>query len=390
MGRIRLALDPLIEAVDTLLRTPGDVTEGATHVRDAMNLKRMMTIVVLALGPCTLFAMWNTGHEAHLAIAAAGAALPGWRTDLFLWLGLGFEPQNLLACFVHGALFYVPLLAVTFGVGIGIEWVFAAVRGHAISEGFFVTGFLFPLILPAGIPLWQAGLGIAFGVILGKEVFGGTGMNFLNPALASRAFLFFAYPAWISGDVWIPAELPDALSGATPLTVLAAGGELVDTPWVDAFLGLTPGSMGETSALLCLVGAAVLLATRVASWRTMSGIVLGTLVVSWLLNQAPSESNPMMALSFGWHVVLGGWAFGTVFMATDPVTSSFTARGQWLHGAAIGGLVVLIRCVNPAYPEGMMLAILFMNLFAPLIDHYVVRSAIRRRARRQLRGEVAA
>ncbi len=383
MGRIRHVLEPMIEAVDTLLRTPSDVTSGTTHVRDGMNLKRMMVIVVLALLPCTLFALWNTGWQAHLAIAGGASPLPGWRTDLFAALGFSASSGDLLSCFVHGALYYLPLLVVTFAVGIGIEFLFATVRGHAISEGFFVTGFLFPLIVPASLPLWQMALGVGFGVLIGKEVFGGTGMNFLNPALTGRAFLFFAYPAWISGEVWVPASLPDGYSGATALATLAEGGDLSTLSWMDAFLGLTTGSMGETSTLLCLIGAVVLIATRVGSWRTMAGVVGGTFTLVWLLNQAPSDSNPMFALPFAWHVVLGGWAFGAVFMATDPVSSAFTATGQWFYGFGIGALAILIRCVNPAYPEGMMLAILFMNIFAPLIDHYVVRASIERRARRR-------
>ena len=301
-------------------------------------------------------------------------------------MGLGFDHTNPLLCAIHGAFYFLPVLVVAFVAGIGTEVVFAKVRGHEVNEGFFVTGLLIPLILPPAIPLWQVAVGTVFGVVFAKEVFGGTGMNFMNPALVIRAFLFFAYPADISGDrPWIAASFTeiDTFSGATWLSRAAATpGALEQASWMRSFLGLVPGSMGETSALACLVGAALVVATGVASWRTMAGVTLGTLAMATLLNVIGSETNPMFAVPFHWHVVLGGWAIGTVFMATDPVTSAFTDTGKWWYGLGIGVLCVLIRVVNPAYPEGVMLAILFMNMLAPLIDHFVVRANVRRRTAR--------
>jgi Na+-transporting NADH:ubiquinone oxidoreductase subunit B len=284
-------------------------------------------------------------------------------------------------------LYFLPLLIVTAAVGGNIEALTAILRKHEINEGFLVTMFLFPLSLPATMPLWQAGMGIAFAVLFGKEVFGGTGMNFLNPALTGRAFLFFAYPAQISGNIWVAADFTDAdgVSGATWLGEAAARSDaLAQVDWWDAFWGFIPGSLGETSTFACLLGAALLIATRIGSWRTMLGVTIGTVACSLLLNQFSSMSeNPMLAMPFYWHMVLGGWAFGMVFMATDPVSSAFTLKGQLAYGFGIGVLVVLIRCVNPAYPEGMMLAILFMNMFAPLADHFVVQGNIKRRLARQ-------
>jgi Na+-transporting NADH:ubiquinone oxidoreductase subunit B len=291
---------------------------------------------------------------------------------------------------VHGALYFFPVLLVTFAVGGAWEVLFAIVRKHEVNEGFFVTGMLFPLILPPAIPLWQVALGISFGVVIGKEVFGGTGMNILNPALAARAFLFFAYPAEISGDaVWIAAVTrADGVSGATWLARTAVEGKaaLVGgvTSW-DAFIGLKPGSMGETSVLACLVGAALLILTGVGSWRIMGSVAAGTIAMTLFLNGVGSATNPSFDVPFWWHFLLGGWAFGTVFMATDPVSAPASTTGAYVYGFLIGVLVVLIRVVNPAYPEGMMLAILLMNVFAPLIDHFVVRANIKRRMARYAR-----
>jgi len=378
-------LHPLYEAIDTLFYSPATVTRNASHVRDALDLKRMMGIVVFALIPCILMAMYNSGYQANLAIAEKGLQPIGWRTDIVEWLGVGFSPNNILACFIHGALYFLPVLTVTFAVGGTIEVIFALVRRHEVNEGFFVTGPLFALILPASIPLWQVALGIAFGVIIGKEVFGGTGMNILNPALTARAFLFFAYPAQISGDlVWVAA---DGFSGATMMAQASAGGikALLNSgwDWMDAFLGFIPGSMGETSALACLLGAFLLIITRIGSWRIMLGIVIGTITTSLMLNAlAGKVGNPYFEVPFWWHFVLGGWAFGTVFMATDPVSAPFTDKGRWVYGILIGFMVVLIRVVNPAYPEGMMLAILFMNVFSATIDHVVVQKNIKRRLAR--------
>jgi len=378
---------PLYEALDTFLFTPGRVTRGAAHVRDALDLKRMMFTVVIALIPCVLMAMYNTGYQAHLAISQGAAPLDRWQTEVMQAFGLAFDPNNALACLVHGALYYLPVVFVTLLVGGNCEALFAVVRRHEINEGFLVTWMLFPLILPPTIPLWQVAVGIAFGVIIGKEIFGGTGMNILNPALASRAFLFFAYPAEISGDkVWIAAQTgADGVSGASWLAQAALEGPaalMQGVDWWDAFLGFVPGSMGETSTLACLFGAAVLILTGVGSWRTMAAVTAGTFAASWMLTSIGSETNPMFNVPFYWHVVLGGWAFGMVFMATEPVTSAHSDTGKWVYGFLIGLLAILIRVVNPAYPEGMMLAILFMNLFAPLIDHFVVEANMKRRRAR--------
>ena len=384
-------LYPLYEANDTFLFTPGEVTKGASHVRDGLDLKRMMMTVVIALAGCVYMAMYNTGYQAHLAIAGGAAPLDTWQTAAMD--GLSFSPDNLWACLVHGALYYVPVLLVTFAVGGAWEVLFAAVRKHPVTEGFLVTGMLFPLILPPAIPLWQVAIGISFGVVIGKEIFGGTGMNILNPALTARAFLFFAYPAEITGDaVWIAAATgADGVSGATSLAELASateagGGALTQVmqglDWWDAFLGVMPGSMGETSALACLAGALVLIVTGIGSWRIMGSVVVGTAAAAWLLNGVGSDTNPFFQVSPAWHFVLGGWAFGTVYMATDPVSAPASNQGQYAYGLLIGVLTVLIRVVNPAYPEGMMLAILFMNLFAPVLDHFVVRANVRRRKAR--------
>ncbi|NKB88351.1 MAG: NADH:ubiquinone reductase (Na(+)-transporting) subunit B [Acidobacteria bacterium] len=377
----------LFEAQDTFLFTPGETTRTTSHVRDAIDMKRLMSTVVVALLGCVYMAMYNTGYQANLAISRGAAALDNWQTTAFQSLGFAFDPSDLLACIVHGALYYLPVLIVTLAVGGAWEALFAIVRGHEINEGFLVTWMLFPLVLPPAIPLWQVALGISFGVVIGKEIFGGTGKNIFNPALMSRAFLFFAYPVFISGDrVWIAAQTTtDGVSGATWLARAAEGGQAVFEPgisWWDAFMGYMPGSMGETSALACLVGAAVLLITGIGSWRVMTGVVLGSVVMSMVLNAVGSTTNPFFDVPFYWHFVLGGWAFGAVFMATDPVSSAHTNTGRWIYGFLIGVFAIIIRVVNPAYPEGMMLAILLMNVFAATIDYYVVRANIKRRSAR--------
>jgi Na+-transporting NADH:ubiquinone oxidoreductase subunit B len=285
---------------------------------------------------------------------------------------------------VYGAMFYVPIYMVVFVVGGLWEVAIATIRGHEVNEGFFVTSILFSLIVPASLPLWQAALGISFGVVIGKEIFGGTGKNFLNPALTGRAFLFFAYPAEISGDaVWTAV---DGFSGATPLGIAALQGmEGVTTTgftWMDAFLGKMQGSVGETSTLAIFMGGAILLITRIASWRIMVGVMLGMIATTLMFNSLGSDTNPMFSMPWYWHLVLGGFAFGMVYMATDPVSAAMTDTGKWWYGALIGVMCVLIRVVNPAFPEGMMLAILFANLFAPLIDWQVVRSNVKRRLAR--------
>ncbi len=380
---------PLYEALDTILYSPGTPTRAASHVRDGVDLKRIMITVVVAMVPAIAMAMYNTGFQAHHAITKGAAPLDSWQTNLFTLLGGQFDPTNIAFCVLHGALYFLPSLLVTFLVGGNIEVLSAILRKHDINEGFLVTGVLLPLTLPPNMPLWQVGLGIAFGVVFGKEVFGGTGMNFLNPALTARAFLFFAYPAHISGDkVWVAADFTgvstDAVTGATWLSKAALEGNaaLANANWMDAFLGFVPGSMGETSAAACFLGAIILILTRVASWRIMLGVTVGTFAMTTLLNSLSSGTNPFMQVPFIWHIVLGGWALGTVFMATDPVSAAFTNTGRFVYGFFIGVLVILVRVINPAYPEGMMLAILFMNLFSPLIDHFVIRGNIKRRIAR--------
>jgi len=373
----------IYEMVDTFLYTPKEVTSGTTHVRDAIDLKRIMTYVFIAALPCVMMAMWNTGHMANMAMADLSM------TSLDTWRGLvtnlvGYNPDSLLANIVHGAMYYVPIYVVTVLVGGIWEVLFAIVRGHEVNEGFFVTSMLFSLTVPATIPLWQVAIGISFGVVIGKEVFGGTGKNFLNPALTARAFLFFAYPAQMSGDaIWTAV---DGFSGATALGMAAAGGISAVTAsgitWMDAFLGTIQGSIGETSTLACLIGATFLLYTRIASYRIMLGVLAGMIVTSTLFNFIGSETNPMFATPWYWHAVLGGFAFGAIYMATDPVSAAMTNTGRWVYGLLIGLMVVLIRVVNPAFPEGMMLAILFANMFAPLIDYFVVQSNIKRREKR--------
>ncbi|MCH2170561.1 NADH:ubiquinone reductase (Na(+)-transporting) subunit B [Myxococcota bacterium] len=384
-GRLE-KLYPLWEAHDTAMFTPGQVTRTAPHVRDGIDMKRMMITVVVALGPCIVFAIYNTGYQALRAISMGATPLDTWQTFLYEALALSFDPSNPLLCTIYGALYFLPILIAGLLVGAVVEIGGAIIRGHEVNEGFLVTGMLLPLTLPPTIPLWQVMMGMAFGLIFGKEVFGGTGMNFLNPALTARAFIFFAYPAYMSGDrPWIAAEFVnvDSFSGATWLAQAAATpGALEGANWTQSFLGFIPGSMGETSALCALFGLAVLLLTRIGSWQTISGVALGTIVLSAMLNAIGSDSNPMFEIPFWWHMVLGGWAFGTVFMATDPVSSAFTSLGKFAYGLGIGGLVILIRVVNPAYPEGMMLAILFMNMFAPLLDYFVVRANINRRLAR--------
>ena len=385
-GRLE-RLYPLWEAQDTFLYTPGEVTRSAPHVRDALDMKRLMTTVIIALLGCIYMALYNTGYQAHLAIAAGAAPLDVWQTHAMESMGLLFAPDDWWACLVHGALYFVPVLVVTFAVGGLWEALFATIRGHEINEGFLVTGMLLPLTLPATIPLWQVALGVSFGVVVGKEIFGGTGMNVLNPALTARAFLFFAYPAQMSGDaIWIAAgTAPDGVSGATVLALATESGMDGVTGALDvwqAFLGLMPGSMGETSVLACLAGAAVLIVTGIGSWRIMLSVAAGTVGTALLLNAVGSTTNQFFDVTPLWHILAGGWAFGAVYMATDPVSGPSIPGGHYVYGFLIGLLAVLIRVVNPAYPEGMMLAILFMNLFAPLIDYVAVRANVRRRRAR--------
>ncbi|GAA4472544.1 NADH:ubiquinone reductase (Na(+)-transporting) subunit B [Novipirellula rosea] len=413
-GALEIAY-PVYEALDTFLYTPGEVAKGQTHVRDAIDLKRMMITVVMALVPVTLFGMWNVGYQANSAIqamATAGIDHAGdWHYAIHSAIGFENDPTNHADNFVLGAIFFLPIYIVCMFVGGHIEMVFSVLRGHEINEGFLVTGLLFPLTLPPTIPLWQVALGIAFGVIVAKEVFGGTGRNFLNIALTSRAFLYFAYAGEISGDkVWTAV---DGFSGATALGQMAnanaapnaegaaEAGVALSSPaiaslshiqyswneegaitWMSAFLGTIQGCIGETSTLLCIVGAAILIAAGIGSWRIMLAVVLGVIATSSLLNGVATETNAMMAVPFYWHLVVGGLAFGLVFMATDPVSASMTEKGKWIYGGLIGFMTVLIRVINPAFPEGIMLAILFGNVFAPLIDYFVVQANVRRRLAR--------
>ena len=382
------------EAFDTILYTPGKRTPGASHIRDAMDFKRIMMVVIYALVPAIIMGLYNTGYQANLALAGleeAAVQAQGWRVGLLTGLGIGLNPGNVFACFLHGLLYFLPIYIVTMVVGLFWEFLFCCIRKHEMHEGFLVTGLLFPLILPPTIPLWQVAIGISFGVVIGKEVFGGVGMNIFNPALMARAFLFFAYPAAISGNaVWVAV---DGVTKATPLANAAEAGVtgLVETgsslaaTWWDAFIGIIPGSIGETSTLAILIGAFILIVTGIGSWRIMVSILVGMVGLSLLLNLIGSSTNPMFGVTPIWHLVLGGFAFGTVFMATDPVSAAITKKGKYLYGLLIGVLVVLIRVINPAYPEGMMLAILFGNMCAPLIDYVYLKKNIKRRSLRYVK-----
>ncbi|MFT4765240.1 MAG: Na+-transporting NADH:ubiquinone oxidoreductase subunit B [Oleispira sp.] len=375
---------PLYEALDTGLYSPPNVTNNTAHVRDGIDLKRIMITVWVCTFPAMFFGMYNIGLQANMAIAGDATLIEGWREMLVQLLGGGHDAGSIWDNIVFGAAYFLPVYAVVFIVGGFWEVLFATIRGHEVNEGFFVTSVLFALILPPSIPLWQVALGITFGVVVGKEIFGGTGKNFLNPALTGRAFLFFAYPAQMSGNaVWTAA---DGVSGATPLGLANEGGiqGILDSgiSWMDAFIGTIQGSMGETSTLAILIGGAVLLTMRIASWRIVAGVMIGMISTSLLFNTIGSETNPMFAVDWTWHLVMGGFAFGMIFMATDPVSASMTNFGKYFFGALIGFMVVMIRVINPAFPEGMMLAILFANLFAPLIDHFVVQSNIKRRMSR--------
>lgn len=369
---------PLFETVDFFLYTSGEVAAKPAFVRDAINLKRMMMVVVYALIPAVLFALYNTGLQINIELAGAGkTAIEGWRAGIVSFLGTGYDAHSLISNVTIGLLFFLPVYFVSFAVGAAWEIIFGIIRKHEVSEGFLVTSLLFPLILPAGIPLWQVALGISFGIVIGKEVFGGVGMNIVNPALAGRAFLFFAYPTQISGDaVWVAV---DGVTKATPLAKFAESFPQPDISWMDAFIGTIPGSMGETSALACLIGAFILIASGIGSWRIMAGIMGGMVGLTLILNLIGSPTNAMFAVTPEWHFVLGGFAFGAVFMATDPVSAAMTLKGKYYYGLLIGLLVVLVRVINPAFPEGMMLAILFANVFAPIIDRLVINKNIKRR-----------
>ncbi len=360
------AFHSLFDAIDTLMFVPKTTTRLGSHIRDAVDNKRTMIVVFIALLPALLFGMYNIGYQHHISLVGVEGAVS--YCDNF-WGNLWY-----------GFLKVLPMLLVSYIVGLGIEVVFAQIRRHEVSEGYFVTGLLIPLICPPDVPLWQLALAVAFAVIIGKEVFGGTGYNFLNPALVARAFLFFSYPTYMSGDtVWI-AEQGDAVSGATPLGEMLAGASMPSSSLMDMFIGFIPGSVGETSVIAILLGAVLLLVTGIASWRIMLSIFVGATLTGVMFNLI--GANDYMQLPFYYHFVMGGFMFGMVFMATDPVTAAQTNIGKYIYGFLIGVMAILIRVVNPAYPEGMMLSILLMNVFAPLIDYYVVEANIRRRAKR--------
>ena len=380
---------PAFGALHTFLYTPNDTTHSGTHVKSADDLKRTMNIVIMALIPTLIFGIFNAGYQHYLALGEIQAVSSGFfSSEFWAWSN-----------FIIGSIKILPLIIISYGVGLGIEFIFATIKGHEVEEGYLVTGMLVPLIVPIDTPLWMLAVAVAFGVVIGKEVFGGTGMNILNPALTIRAFLFFAYPTWMSGDkVWVHgaverAGTADAISGETILGSLAQGnGALIDGAnnlW-NAFYGFIPGSIGETSTVLILLGGLFLIFTKIGSWRIMLSSIIGALVMGFIFNSvvdagiitSGSKFYGLMSLDFWQHLMIGGFAFGIVFMATDPVTGSQTNRGKWIYGFLIGFFSILIRVFNPAYPEGVMLAILLMNVFAPTIDHYVVQSNVKKRLKR--------
>lgn len=376
--------EAIYEMVDTLFYSPPDVTRGSPHIRDALDLKRVMILVVFAATPAVVIGMWNTGFQANSALASLGmTSIDGWRGVMLGLLGAGYDPGNVYDCFLHGLLYFLPIYIVTMAAGGFWEILFSGVRNHEINEGFFVTSLLYAAILPATTPLWQVAVGISFGVVIGKEVFGGTGKNFLNPALVGRAFLYFAYPVQLSGDaVWVPI---DGYTGATALGVAAIDGVqgvvASGVTWTQAFLGQIEGSIAETSAIACLFGAVMLIYTGIASWRIIVATFAGLIIPAVLFGGLDS-SNPMLGMEWYWHIALGGFAFGAVFMATDPVSAPDTMLGHWIFGLLVGALTWVIRVINPAFPEGIMLAILFGNIFAPIIDHFVIRANVKRREKR--------
>ena len=351
---------PAFDAFETFLFVPNHTTKSGAHIRDAVDLKRTMVTVIIALIPALIYGIYNTGYQ------------------YFIQSGLDF---TFLDAFLHGSYKILPMIAVSYAVGLAIEFCFAVYRGHQVNEGYLVTGLLIPMIMPVDMPLWMLAISVIFAVLIGKEAFGGTGMNILNPALTARAFAFFAYPTYMSGDkVWVSeASNIDGISGETILGALA-GGQNIDYSSVQMFWGSIPGSIAETSTLFVLIGAVMLLYTGVASWRIMLGSLIGASLVGFLFNLW--GANELMSFEWYNHLIVGGFAFGIVFMATDPVSAAQTQRGKWIYGLLIGALCILIRVFNPAYPEGVMLAILLMNVFAPTIDHYVIQSNINKRRKR--------
>jgi len=377
---------PAFNAIHTFLYLPNETTHNGTHIKVADDLKRTMNTVIMALVPCLIFGIFNAGYQHYAAIDA----VKGITTEVSLW-GNFITWDN----FIMGAWTVLPLVIVSYVVGLAVEFVFAVIKGHEVEEGYLVTGMLVPLIVPIDTPLWMLAVAVIFGVVIGKEVFGGTGMNILNPALTIRAFLFFAYPTWMSGDkVWVHGAKamegqPDAISGETILGSLAQN-NVVSYDWMDMFFGFIPGSVGETSTVLILLGGLFLIFSKIGSWRIMLSSVLGAIIMGLIFNGVvnagwiteSSKFYGLMSTDFWMHLLIGGFAFGTVYMATDPVTASQTNKGKWIYGFLIGFLSIMIRVFNPAYPEGVMLAILLMNVFAPTIDHYVVQGNVKRRMKR--------
>ena len=385
---------PAFNALHTFLYLPNDTTHGGTHIKAADDLKRTMNTVIMSLIPCLIFGMFNAGYQHHLAMGEIQAISEGFFRSEF------WTMDNFLVGFWK----IIPLVIVSYGVGLGVEFLFAIIKKHEVEEGYLVTGMLVPLIVPVDIPLWMLAVAVIFGVVIGKEVFGGTGMNILNPALTIRAFLFFAYPTWMSGDkVWVHGAVErdnliaagqsvDAISGETILGGLAQNLDMLSQTanvW-DAFMGFIPGSVGETSTILIILGGLFLIFTKIGSWRIMLSSVVGALAMGLIFNQIAdagiisggSKFYGLMTTTFWHHLLIGGFAFGIVFMATDPVTASQTNRGKWFYGFFIGFISIMIRVFNPAYPEGVMLAILLMNVFAPTIDHYVVQGNVKKRLKR--------
>ena len=376
---------PAFNAIHTFLYLPNETTHGGTHIKAADDLKRTMNIVIMALVPCLIFGMFNAGFQHHVAVNG------NFTSGMSFFSGDFWNLDNLFV----GAVKILPLVIVSYAVGLAVEFVFAVIKGHEVEEGYLVTGMLVPLIVPVDIPLWMLSVAVIFGVVIGKEVFGGTGMNILNPALTIRAFLFFAYPTWMSGDkVWVTGAVEkagsvDAISGETILGSLAQGKDFAYSAW-DMFFGFIPGSVGETSTFLIIVGALFLIFTKIGSWRIMLSASLGALAMGLIFNGVVdqgwigdgSKFYSLMSTPFWQHLLIGGFAFGAVYMATDPVTASQTNKGKWIYGFLIGFISIMIRVFNPAYPEGVMLAILLMNVFAPTIDHYVVQGNVKRRKKR--------
>lgn len=382
---------PAFNALHTFLYLPNETTHGGTHVKAADDLKRTMNTVIMALVPCLIYGMFNAGYQHYLATGAIEAA------DGFL--GASFWTLDNL---ILGAWQVLPLVIVSYGVGLAVEFLFAVIKGHEVEEGYLVTGMLVPLIVPVDIPLWMLAVAVIFGVVIGKEVFGGTGMNILNPALTIRAFLFFAYPTWMSGDkVWVHGAVEraqeiaagqnvDAISGETLLGAYAQNSTLPGIDYWDMFWGLIPGSVGETSKFLIIIGALFLIFTKVGSWRIMLSTVIGALAMGLIFNGVvdagwipdTSKFYGLMSVPFWQHLIIGSILFGAVYMATDPVTASQTNKGKWIYGFLIGFISIMIRVFNPAYPEGVFLAILLMNVFAPTIDHYVVQANVKKRMKR--------